>query len=89
MTNDFIPFGANIRVVPKTKDYIAQPQEGTFLDIGEVVAVGDEVKKIKVGDEVSYWLFGIKSVDHDGTLHHIIPEDSRFILEVCKQTKKE
>lgn len=83
MNKEFIPFGANIRVVPKVKDYIAKPTEGTFLDIGEVVAVGDEVKKIKVGDHVSYWLFGIKSVDHDGVLHHILPEDSRFILEVC------
>ena len=83
--NEFTPFGNNIRVEPRKKDYIAGNIEGTFLDIGEVIAVGKDVKEIKVGDQVSYWLFGIKSVDHDGVMHHIIPEDSRFVLEVLRK----
>lgn len=81
--NNFIPFGANISVKFFKKDFIAKQAEGTYLDIGEVVAVGDEVKKIKVGDQVSVWLFGVKDVMHGDEKHSIIPEDSRFILEIC------
>lgn len=81
--DQYKPFGKNIRVVPEAKKFVAQVNEGTFLDIGEVVAVGDEVTKIKVGDKVSYWLFGIKMVEHGDEKHHIIPEDSKFILEIC------
>lgn len=77
---DFKPFGNNLRVQPDVKDQILKTD--TFCEHGKVVAVGKEVKGIKVGDEISFWLFGIKEVEHDNEKHYILPVDDRFILEI-------
>jgi len=81
--NSFLPFGNNISIKPDTKDQILKTN--TFCEHGKVVAVGDEVvKDIKVGDEVAFWLFGIKEVAHGEDKHYILPVDDRFILELKK-----
>lgn len=78
--NNFLPYGNNIRVVPDKKDQILKTD--TFCEHGKIVAIGDEVKGIKIGDEISFWLFGVKEVEHDDERHFLIPNDPRFILEV-------
>jgi len=78
--NNFIPFGNNLRVLPDKKDQILKTD--TFCEHGKVVEVGEQVKEIKVGDEISFWLFGVKAVEHDGETHHIIPVEDKFILEI-------
>ena len=80
--NNFQPYGNNLRVMPDKKDQILKTD--TFCEHGKVVAVGKEVKGIEVDDEISFWLFGIKEVEHDGERHFIIPCDDRFILEIKK-----
>lgn len=82
MNNEFLPFGNNIRVQPDIKDQILKTD--TFCEHGKVVAVGSEVKGIEVGDEISFWLFGVKEVAHGEERHFIIPVDDKFILEVKK-----
>ncbi len=84
--NGFQPFGNNLRVVPDVKDQILKTD--TFCEHGKVVAVGDGVdgkngrRLVEVGDEISFWLFGVKEVEHEGEKHFIIPMDDRFILEI-------
>lgn len=78
--NNFVPFGNNLRVAPDIKDQILKTD--TFCEHGKVVAVGELVKDIKVGDEIAFWLFGVKEVAHGEERHFIIPVDDRFILEV-------
>lgn len=86
-TNEFIPFGNNLRVQPDVKDQILKTD--TFCEHGKVVAVGHGVKKnlegkreVEVGDEISFWLFGVKEVSHGEERHFIIPVDDKFILEI-------
>ena len=87
--NKWKPFGSNIRVRPLEKKFIASTPEGNLLEIGEVEAIGDEVKKVKVGDLVSCWLVGVKSPEHeDGSKHHLILENDHFILEVLEKNDR-
>lgn len=76
----FLPYGFNIRVKPHEKDQILRTD--TFCEYGTVIAIGEGVKNIQVGDEISFWLFGIKEVQHENERHFIIPVDDRFILEI-------
>lgn len=84
MNNEWQAFGNNIRVIPKSKNKIIGDTAKYFL-YGEVVSVGKEVKKIKIGDTIAYTLFGINEVAlESGEKHYIIQESSDFILEVIK-----
>ncbi len=83
-------FGRNIRVIPKSKNKIIGDTAKYFL-YGEVVSVGEDVKKIKVGDTIAYTLFGINEVvlESETALssaekHYLIQEDSDFILETYR-----
>ena len=42
------PFGTNILVQPNVKKEIAVGDKALLADYGTVIAIGDEVKKIKV-----------------------------------------
>lgn len=80
--NEWLPFGKNIKVKPVSKNKIIGDTSKYEL-FGDVIAVGDEVKKIEAGDQVSFSLWGIKnSITAE---HYIIPEDSDFINEVKKK----
>ncbi len=77
-----IPLGKNILVEPETENRVlaSQPIE---KDFGTVVSIGDEVKKIKVGDKLAYLKFGIKRVEVSDTEKYLfIAEDSPWLLGV-------
>ena len=83
--NTIIPFGKNILVKPIQKKQVLISDVGTLCEYGEVIAVGDEVSKIKEGDIIGYTVWGINSfVIDDGTAngskHYFVPESSEFIL---------
>ncbi len=85
MNNEWQSFGNNIRVIPKSKNKIIGDTAKFFL-YGEVVSVGEDVKKIKVGDEIAYTLFGINEVLlESGEKHYLIQESPDFILEVLRK----
>lgn len=80
MENNIIPFGNNILVKPTEKKQILVSDQGSMCEYGEVIAVGDDVQKIKVGDTIGYTVFGINSLEIDGKKHYFVPETAEFIL---------
>jgi len=60
------PLGDNLIVLPAEKKQILVSDNKNLCLYGEVQAIGDEVKKIKVGDKVVYEMWGLKSPEIDG-----------------------
>jgi len=85
--NKITPFGNNILVKPQVTDTILQSSEGTLCEYGEVLAIGDEVEKVEVGDIIGYTIWGINKLNIKDEKHYIIPEDSRFILGKIDMSK--
>lgn len=79
------PYGNNILFKPKVKDkVIGQGKDNKYL-YGEVLAVGEDVKKIKKGDTIYHTKWGTwMVVKADGTEDWYIPDDPYFILGVEK-----
>ncbi len=78
------PFGKNILIKPIVKKQVLVSQEELLTDTGEVIAVGDKVKDIKVGDTIAYLFWGTNSVDIGNEKFWLIPEDDNFILGKIK-----
>lgn len=75
------PFGRNILIKPIEKKQVLVSDNPSLTDCGEVIAVGDLVKEIKVGDTLAYVFWGILKVeDIDGELFHLILETDEYIL---------
>ncbi len=82
----FKPFGKNILIQPESKGKIIG-DTAKFLLYGKVLAIGDEVHKVKVGDTIGYVLWGIKElVEKDDTKHYFLEENSDFILGIEERT---
>lgn len=80
------PFGRNILVIPVKKEQILVSDSDPINTYGEVVAVGNEVKEIKVSDVIGFTKWGVRELEIDGTKHFFVPEDSEFILgNICKE----
>jgi co-chaperonin GroES (HSP10) len=76
------PFGKNILFQPKSKDKIIGDTARFYL-YGEVLAIGDKVESIKVGETIIYTQWGLnKAVMADGTEHFFVKEDDDYILGV-------
>ena len=80
MDNTVEPLFNNILVKPIERKSVIVSQNKSFCDYGEVIAVGDEVQKVKVGWIIGYTVWGINHLEIDGKKHYLVPEDSRFIL---------
>lgn len=79
MTQIF-PFGNNILVRPVEVKQVLVNQSRSLYEFGDVLAIGEDVKRIKVGDKIAYTIWGIKSIEIENEKHYFIPEDDRFIL---------
>lgn len=78
------PFGKNILFTPKSKDKIIGDTSRFYL-FGEVLAIGDRVESIKIGDVIAYTQWGLnKIMMEDGTEHFYVKEDDEFILGVTR-----
>lgn len=76
------PFGKNILFSPKAKEKIIG-DSSRFLLYGTVLAVGNKVETIKVGDTIAYTQWSLnKIVMDDKTEHFFCKEDDDFILGV-------
>lgn len=76
-TSSIRPFGRNILVEPeKNKAIIGE----SLCQYGKVLAVGEEVKYIKVGDTIGYLTWGLNDITIDDTKYYIVPETDEFIL---------
>lgn len=74
------PFGSNILVRPAQKAEILVSDQGTLCEYGEVIAIGDEVKKVSVGQKIGFLVWGVNKLDYEGHISYFIPENSDFIL---------
>lgn len=74
------PFSNQILVKPIPKKQRLIADQGTLCEYGDVMAVGPEVKGIKVGDVIGFNVWGIKTLEIDNEKYRFIQEDSPFIL---------
>lgn len=74
------PLFNNILIKPTEVDTILRSNEGTLCEYGEVLAVGDDVQVVKVGDTIGFTSWGVKKLERNGEKYYIVPEDGRFVL---------
>lgn len=80
--NNWKPYGNNILISPKEKKKVIGNTEKYYL-YGEVLDVGEDVKKIKKGDTIGYTLWGLnKIVMEDNTEYFFVQDNPDFILGV-------
>lgn len=78
--NNIKPFGNNILIRPTERKQVLVSDRKSLQEYGEVVAIGDEVKGIEVGQTVFYTVWGTKSLEYQGENVYFIPADPRFLL---------
>lgn len=71
------PFGNNILIEPTKSSAILGE---SLCEYGTVIAIGDTVTRIAVGDTIGYLTWGIQSLDVDGTRYYLVPCTDEFIL---------
>ena len=78
------PYKTNILIEPTSKNKIIGDTSTKYL-YGTVLAVGSEVKDIKVGDVLGYTQWGTnKIVMADGKEHYFLQDNSEFILGILE-----
>lgn len=78
----WLPYKTNILIEPEDKNKIIGNTQTKYL-YGKVLAVGSEVKDIKVGDTIGYTMWGInKIVMADEKEHYFLQENPEFILGI-------
>lgn len=82
-----IPFGDQILVKPIEKKTVLVSDEGMLSEYGEVVAVGDDVKKIKIGDKIGFSVFGIEKLMIEEQKYYFIRESPEFLLCVIDDAR--
>lgn len=80
------PFGNRILVKPVVKQQVLVSDDGTLNEYGEVVAVGKDVKEIKVGDKIGFSVFGVEKLVIDDEKYYFIQEDAEFLLAVIEES---
>lgn len=78
------PFGKNILIKPEAKKRVLAADQGTLCEYGKVIAVGNDVKSIKVGDTIGFLAWGIRKLMVDKETYYFVPEDDDFILGILK-----
>ena len=79
------PFGKNILIQPAAKAQVLVSEQGSLCEYGKVIAIGDEVTKVKVGDTVGFLVWGVQKLDVRDTIYYFIPESSDFILGTIEE----
>lgn len=74
------PYGRRILVKPEEKAQVLVADDGMLNEYGVVVAVGDAVQHIKVGDKVGFSVFGVEKLVIGEEKFYFIKEDDDFLL---------
>lgn len=78
------PFGAQILVKPVEKQQVLVSDDGVLNEYGEVIAVGSDVKTIKIGDKIGFSVFGVEKLMFDEQKFYFIKESDEFLLAVIE-----
>lgn len=78
--NNITPFGRNILVQPTEVKTVVSVKNTSKCDYGKVIAIGKEVKEVKVGDIVGFVNHGLLALEVDKTKLFFIPETDDFLL---------
>lgn len=78
------PFGDRILVKPVEKAQVLVSDDGTLNEYGEVIAIGKDVKDIKVGDKVGFSVFGVEKLVIDDDKLYFIQESPEFLLAIIE-----
>ncbi len=80
------PFGKQILIDPfKQKTLLTG--DNNLVDYGRVVAIGNKVEEIKVGDVVGFLVWGLNHIDIDDKRHYLVYEDDKFLLGTITDDK--
>lgn len=74
------PFGDRILVKPIVRQQVLVSDDGNLNEYGEVVAIGHDVKVIKVGDRIGFSVFGIEKLVIEEEKFYFIQESPEFLL---------
>jgi co-chaperonin GroES (HSP10) len=74
------PFGNQILIEPIEKEQVLVQQKATLCEYGKVLAIGDDVQNVKVGDVIAFLVWGVNFLEIDDKIYHFVAEDPRFIL---------
>lgn len=72
-------FGNYVYVKPVEKMAVIVGENEKYCEYGEILSVGDEVKKLKVGQKIGFLPWGVKHIDIDDVRHYFVSE-SDFVL---------
>lgn len=78
--NNVTPFGNNILVQPTEIKTIVSVKNTSKCDYGKVIAIGKDVKEVKVGDIIGFVNHGLLALEVDKTKLFFIPETADFLL---------
>lgn len=78
----FIPYYDKIVVEPIKQKTVIVSDSGNLQEKGKVIAVGECVDFVKVGDIIYFdaWGCGKTSPTEDGVEYYVVSDDSRVIL---------
>lgn len=74
------PFGSRILIKPAAKTQVLVSDQGTLCEYGTVVAIGNDVVHVKVGDSVGFVVWGVEKLDVRDEIFYFIDEKSDYIL---------
>lgn len=78
---NFIPYKDKIEVRPIKKESNILSEETDLIEAGVVIAIGEDVTFVKVGDTLCFDSWGcMKTPEIEGEFHYVVPEDKNVIL---------
>lgn len=74
------PFGRRVHYKPIEQTSFIETTDRRLTEVGTVVAVGPDVKHLKVGDNVIFNVYGTNTPTIDGEMVFFALEDDEVIL---------
>lgn len=76
---EFEPLFDNVWIEPETQESFLVTPDPTHTENCKVIAIGPDVKTVKVGDIIATFIFGIKHAERNGKKYYTIRELPAFI----------
>jgi len=74
------PLFDQILIKPVEDTGILHGDNVLICEYGEIVALGEEVTNVKVGDTLAFVKWGTNDVEINGTKHYFIKNEGQFVL---------